>query len=210
MQLTNLCLRLSWVTLVKCSPWVSLNSLPSFLPPSTPTLQARPSLNIKIVHCRSLFRKMYVYLYSNLIWSIAQPRLAVIFVTQYLFCVSSCPSSISWFVTSSIATLTLLIQAHKVSIPADWMCYLSISWYQQLWEHCSQTCEQYTWGQSHSPSPKKQGERKIPRRHIWSFCSTFELSNLEEEAKVEYWGKGRQKSAEAVPAVCTVCTQKYA
>ena len=42
----NLCLSLSWVTLTRCSPFVSLNSLPSFRPPSTPTLQARPSLNV--------------------------------------------------------------------------------------------------------------------------------------------------------------------
>ena len=79
----NLCLSLSWVTLTRCSPLVSLNSLPSFRPPSTPTLQARPSLDV--FGCMSFWFSAVNYLYSNLIWSMAHPLLAVIFVTEYRF-----------------------------------------------------------------------------------------------------------------------------
>ena len=71
---------------------------------------------------------MYVYLYSNLIWSIAQPRLAVIFVTQYLFCVSSCPSCISCFVTSSMATPCSIFSYKLTKSPfllTEWAIYLS-------------------------------------------------------------------------------------
>ena len=152
---------------------------------------------------------MYVYLYSNLIWSIAQPRLAVIFVTQYLFCVSSCPSCISCFVTSSMATPCSIFSYKLTKSPfllTEWAIYQLVSTVMRALLTNVWTVHLRAITQPH----KKQGERKIPRGHIWSFCSTFELSNLEEEAKVEYWGKGRQKSAEAVPAVCTVCTQKYA
>ena len=157
MQLTNLCLRLSWVTLTRCSPWVSLNSLPSFLPPSTPTLQARPSLNIKIFHWRSLFINVCLPVFKpNLVYCPAPSRCDFCHTISFLCLVLSFQHFLVCHFIHGNPLLYLLMQAHKVSIHANWMGYLSISWYQQLWEHCSQTCEQYTWGQSPSPTRNKE------------------------------------------------------
>ena len=152
---------------------------------------------------------MYVYLYSNLIWSIAQPRLAVIFVTQYLFCVSSCPSSISWFVTSSMATPCSIFSYKLTKSPSlltECAIYLSAginSYGSTAHKRVNSTLE------GNHPVPQETRREENSKETHLKFLLFFWVVQSWRRSK-GYLGKGRQKSAEAVPAVCTVCTQKYA
>ena len=102
--------------------------LPPILSPSIHTNAPGPTITEYQNNSLSKSLQKCIYLYSNLIWSIAQPLLAVIFVTQYLFCVSSCPSSISCFVTSSMATPCSIFSYKLTKSPfllTEWAIYLS-------------------------------------------------------------------------------------
>ena len=166
----NLCLSLSWVTLTRCSPLVSLNSLPSFRPPSTPTLQARPSLDV--FGCMSFWFSAVNYLYSNLIWSMVHPLLAVIFVTEYRF---------SWllllllFLTSLTVVIFCFAIARSFKCPflqlarPIWVLY-QLPGYQQRQEQCANS----TLGGNHPP-PQKQRHTTTQSRE---FLFIFVVMNL--------------------------------
>ena len=197
MQLTNLCFSLSWVTLTKCSPWVSLNSLPSFLPPSTPTLHARPSLNIEMFHCKSLaFSSVFIYscvpVLKPYLVDCPAPSSSDFCHTIFLFlCLAL---TVQYFLVCLFihGSNPYSSRASSQSVHSWSLNGLSISWYQQIQESIARRWVNSTLEGNHR-AQHKQGGRQIPRAHFWSFCFSFELFNLEQIVRVEDWGKGWQK-----------------
>ena len=189
------------MTLTRCSPLVSLNSLPSFRPPSTPTLQARPSLNVfgcykcvfeKTIHDLPVLKPNLVYGPSSSGCNFCHriPLFLVVVVVPHL---THCGH-------------ILLHDCKIVQVSVPTACSPNMSLVSAAGINRQETramCEQYTWGQSPTSIETKTHNTK---QLEFSIILCYQISKRVQILTQQIWGKAFL--AEAAPAVWTECIKE--